>query len=228
MSLNPLGKLDAVWSEQSPFNTVTRAVYTRLVLRADKDTGWCYTSQGRIAKDTGLGISTVNRALDSLETAGWIARRRAPRPAATRYQILPQREYPTAGISHSGSQILPQRELDTPRAGDQLPQELPQELTALFEEAWSAYPKRPGNSKAGALRQWRARVKSGEDPASMIEGTRRYAAYVAAEKIEPRYVMQATKFFGRDEHWKSDYGTTTATGRSAGERTLYLRPSDMP
>lgn len=205
MSINPLKLLDMAWSKDAPFSTVTRAVYTRLVLRANSDDGWCFTSQRRIAADTRLGLSTVNRSLDALEEAGWIVRERAPRPAATRYRILPQGEYPTGGISHSGSQILPERELDTPTVGHQLPQELPHNYSELFEVAWKAYPKRPNNSKAAARKAWSARVKAGVDPQRMLDGTRRYAEYIRLERIEPRFVKHASTFFGPGEHYNNDF-----------------------
>lgn len=77
---------------------------------------------------------------------------------------------------------------------------------ALFEEAWGVYPKRPGNSKAGAWRQWLVRVGEGVDPPCMLEGARRYAAHCERERIEPRYVKQAETFFGRDRHFATDWG----------------------
>lgn len=76
---------------------------------------------------------------------------------------------------------------------------------AAFEVAWSLYPKRPGNSKADARRAWDARLKAGTTEAVMLDGVKRYAAYVLATNVEPRFVKQAATFFGPGEHFLSDY-----------------------
>jgi hypothetical protein len=76
-----------------------------------------------------------------------------------------------------------------------------------FEEAWALYPKRPNNSKASARRSWQARIKAGVPPVVMVEGARRYAAFVLAEKTEPKFIKMASTFFGPDEHYLSDYTT---------------------
>jgi hypothetical protein len=76
-----------------------------------------------------------------------------------------------------------------------------------FELAWKLYPKRAGsNSKADALRQWTARVKSGVSPDDLFAGVKRYAAFVQAKGDEgTEFVKQAATFFGRGEHWKEDW-----------------------
>lgn len=79
------------------------------------------------------------------------------------------------------------------------------ETDSLFAEAWAAYPQRPGNSKAAARRAWEARVKAGADEQAMLDGARRYAAYVTAEGTDPKFIKQAATFFGPDEHYLSTY-----------------------
>lgn len=80
------------------------------------------------------------------------------------------------------------------------------ESDAVFAEAWAEYPKRPGNSKADTYQRWLARVREGVDPLTMLEGTRRYARYIAANPPEsPRYIKQAQTFFGRGKHFDSDW-----------------------
>lgn len=74
-----------------------------------------------------------------------------------------------------------------------------------FETAWGLYPKRPGNSKADARRAWDARIKAGASEVALLDGVRRYAAYVVATNVEPRFVKQAATFFGPGEHFLSDY-----------------------
>ncbi len=74
-----------------------------------------------------------------------------------------------------------------------------------FAECWAAYPKRPGNSRADAIRAYRARLAAGADPAAMLAGVERYAAHIKAEGTPARYVKQAATFFGPGEHWAADW-----------------------
>lgn len=77
--------------------------------------------------------------------------------------------------------------------------------TPEFEEAWDAYPARPGNSKAAAFTAWNKRLKAGATPQQMIEGTIQYAAYCKIKGTEPEYVKQAATFFGPGEHFAADW-----------------------
>jgi phage replication O-like protein O len=106
-------------------------------------------------------------------------------------------------------------QVDSPKSGhtkDNLPKDNQQKERASknpgFEEAWAAYPNRSGgNSKAGALRAWNARVNAGSSPAELGAGTKRYAAYCAKEKIiGTRFVKMASTFFGPDEHYAEAWG----------------------
>lgn len=82
---------------------------------------------------------------------------------------------------------------------------------AVFLEAWAAYPKRPGNSRADTWRQWVRRVKEGVDPLDMLEGTRRYAKFVEAEGTEPRYRKQSQTFYGQGRHFENDWTPSKPT-----------------
>ncbi|WP_448880084.1 helix-turn-helix domain-containing protein [Enterobacter hormaechei] len=72
-----------------------------------------------------------------------------------------------------------------------------------FEKAWQAYPKRSGgNNKLSAFKAWNARIKQGVKPETMLEGVKRYAAFMASEgKIGTSFVKQAATFFGPDKHF---------------------------
>lgn len=76
-----------------------------------------------------------------------------------------------------------------------------------FEMAWKAYPKRHGgNSKKAAWKAWTARLRQKVSEQDLIEGVKRYAAYVRAEGMEgTRFVMQAATFFGPGEHWSEPW-----------------------
>lgn len=82
-----------------------------------------------------------------------------------------------------------------------------QEAPALFVEAWDAYPKREGgDSRASALKQWRARVKAGVPEADLLAGVKRYAAYCDTKKLTgTQFVKQASSFFGTGEHWTESW-----------------------
>jgi hypothetical protein len=92
-----------------------------------------------------------------------------------------------------------------------------------FEGAWLAYPKRPNNSKSDALKQWSARRKEGVPVVDMLEGTKRYAAFLRREGTEPKYIKQAATFYGPGRHWESDYASKDAR-RTHEHMPAYHRP----
>ena len=93
---------------------------------------------------------------------------------------------------------------------------------AEFEAAWAEYPKRPGNSKAEALKAWIAQLKSGSTVEQMTEGVRRYAAYCVAQKTEPRFIKQAATFFGPMGHFDCDW-TPSAPRQEPIQATFHER-----
>lgn len=99
------------------------------------------------------------------------------------------------------------------------------EYSPEFEEAWKAYPSRPGDSKAAAFKAWNARLKAGATAEQMMTGVRSYAAHCAAEKKEPRYVKQAATFFGPGEHFLADW-TPKSVPRDERSRAHYDRSAD--
>ena len=88
-------------------------------------------------------------------------------------------------------------EADTPKVKSST------DYSPAFEEAWKAYPKRSGgNNKLSAFKAWNARIKQGVKPETMLEGVKRYAAFMASEgKIGTSFVKQAATFFGPDKHF---------------------------
>ena len=78
-----------------------------------------------------------------------------------------------------------------------------------FDKVWSAYPKRPGANRADSLKSWNNSIKNGAAADEIIAGVLRYAAYVSAKKIEPQFIKQPARFFGPDEHYKSDWSVNT-------------------
>lgn len=96
-----------------------------------------------------------------------------------------------------------------------------------FDAAWNRYPKRAGgNPKAAALKAWQARISAGVDPADMLAGVERYAAYCeATDKIGTEFVKQTVTFFGPEAHYAEDW--TPPRGNANGRRgNSYETPHD--
>jgi uncharacterized protein YdaU (DUF1376 family) len=77
----------------------------------------------------------------------------------------------------------------------------------VFDRTWAKYPRRAGgNSRADALKAWKARLSSGVDPLALEAGVERYAAFVRASGDEgTKFVKQAATFFGPSEHWLEEF-----------------------
>lgn len=86
------------------------------------------------------------------------------------------------------------------------------EYSEDFEAAWKAYPKRAGgNSKPDAWAAWAARLKEGVEPAALLAGVQRYAAFVQSTgKAGTEFVLQASTFFGPTERWVDEYSAPVA------------------
>src|SRR5262245_31214714 len=99
-----------------------------------------------------------------------------------------------------------------------------------FDLFWSLYPKRPGNSKAAARKQWDARIRQGVAPEVMIKGTLEYRNYCKVKIDDPQFIKQASTFLGRDEHYLSDWSVKKKkasfadrlTGRSEGDSDDFI------
>lgn len=81
-----------------------------------------------------------------------------------------------------------------------------------FTAIWDAYPKRAGgNSRADALRAFRARCRDGHLPDEMLAGVRRYAQFVEASgKLGTEYVKQAATFLGPGLHFLESWDVAPA------------------
>ncbi|MEB7741780.1 helix-turn-helix domain-containing protein [Escherichia coli] len=82
-----------------------------------------------------------------------------------------------------------------------------QEYSPEFEQAWQEYPKRAGgNSKSAAFKAWKARIREGIKPETMLDGVRRYAAWVRATgNTGTQFVKQAATFFGPNRHFEESW-----------------------
>jgi hypothetical protein len=91
-----------------------------------------------------------------------------------------------------------------------------------FGGFWSAYPKRSGtNSRKNAETRFRAAVKSGSDPETIIDGARRYAEHCDATGKTNTEFVKAAEAWLNGRLWESSYSITAARpppGRQAQNR----------
>ncbi|MCP6700072.1 hypothetical protein [Pseudomonas donghuensis] len=115
----------------------------------------------------------------------------------------------TQKINTENKSLGASAEADTPKVKSST------DYSPAFEEAWQAYPKRSGgNNKLSAFKAWNARIKQGVKPETMLEGVKRYAAFMASEgKIGTSFVKQAATFFGPDKHFDEPWLVETQANK---------------
>ena len=123
------------------------------------------------------------------------------------------------GISHSFEPVNepvnePLKPIGTSAGATMPSRSAKQEYSQEFESAWQTYPKRAGgNPKNSAYKAWNARLREGVTPETMLEGVKRYAAFVTATgKSGSEYVKQAATFFGPDKHFNESWQAPQASG----------------
>src|SRR5690606_797182 len=103
-----LQELRTVFAAGSGLSAQERAVLAVLILRRNGETGRCDPSLSRIAEETGFGRSTVVRALELLDRAKLVERRRhkdgrtrtsyvVKVPASPGVALVPERDQPQGG-----------------------------------------------------------------------------------------------------------------------------------
>lgn len=183
MSVKALG-----WAFIQPVKTTARFVLVVLADHADQAHS-CYPSVSRIAARTGLGPSTVRRALHYLQEAGLLRIEERVRPngsqTSSRYYLAaPEPEYDPLSDLEGG---VPDRE--GPRPGSRRPEPSPNPQgtdphAEAFGAWWEIYPRRI--SKQAAIKAWKARGKDKTLPeiSVLLDLTLRYAATVAGKEQE--------------------------------------------
>ncbi|MEG6185128.1 hypothetical protein KDV70_19800 [Citrobacter cronae] len=116
----------------------------------------------------------------------------------------------TQKINTENKSLGASAEADTPKVKSST------DYSPAFEEAWQAYPKRSGgNNKLSAFKAWNARIKQGVKPETMLEGVKRYAAFMAFEgKIGTSFVKQAATFLGPDRHFDEAWLVETTANKA--------------
>lgn len=93
-----------------------------------------------------------------------------------------------------------------------------------FEAAWAEYPARAGgNSKADAFKAWAARRKEGVSAMDLTDGVRRYARFVELSGTEPRFVKQASTFFGPGLHFRETWDPPARASPPSRQSALEAR-----
>lgn len=78
-------------------------------------------------------------------------------------------------------------------------------LDEEFEQAWSAYPRKQGKTKAKA--SFVKARKAGTSLETIMNGIEWYKCYINANQIEPKYVKQGSTFFNQNS-WDDDWQTS--------------------
>ncbi|WP_420907106.1 phage replisome organizer [Yersinia bercovieri] len=119
-------------------------------------------------------------------------------------------------LSHGEKNATGPSENNSPSNLEPAPQETEaknkrHEYSPEFEAAWLIYPRRPGSpDKHGALKAWNARLRDGVTADAMLEGVRRYAAFVKATgKTGTEFIKQAKTFFGPSQHFDDEWQVST-------------------
>lgn len=117
---------------------------------------------------------------DITESRGVQGGENQPSPAATAAYVSPS---PDLKSGRSNSDKL------------QAPKTKVQEVyTAEFEKFWSLYPRKV--EKRAAFKAWRARLREGISPETLICAAGYYAEYCMANRLEERYIKHPATFLG--------------------------------
>lgn len=224
------------WAVEQRLPANQKIVLLMLANRTNHETGMCVPRIKVLAEECGMSETACKTALRNLADAGLIrveSRFEGGVQKPNQYHLMMGvGQNPThpntmqgggsesAGVGRNppggGSESAPGVGRNPPtEPGSYKPGSKPKDNSAPpeFAEAWAAYPKRAGgNSKADALKAWKARIAAGVEPSRMIEGVKRYAAFCqATNRIGTEYVKQAATFFGPALHFDEDWAAPAPT-----------------
>lgn len=178
------------WAYDLELPSPRKFVLVALADFADEE-GTCFPSQERLAKMTGLGESTVRRALTDLESEHLLSKQ--PRfkdghRTSNRYRLAIGRQpLAESGSNRSLTPVIPlAQSVTTARSGRVTTNEPPEEPSLLlnpdgssvnapskFEEFWKIYPRREGKVAARKAFEKAAKTTPVED---ILTGVRRFAS----------------------------------------------------
>lgn len=157
--------------------------------RADKETGQCWPSLGRLAEDTEMSSATVARKLNYLEDRQLI--QRTQRTASSTVYTLP---YLTErqGVSHTetGGYLTVRHEPINKNLS---------ENNIYFEEFWSRYPRKTG--KGQARKAFDSAMKKAT-LAELMDGLDKFVS--SSQGTETRFIAHASTWLN-GERWLDEY-----------------------
>ena len=200
------------WSLELPH--AEKIVLLRLADRSNPKHGHtCYPSLSGLARDTGLSRRSIVSVIAVLVNKGLIERKSGNRTDANVYSVLVGREI--ASLQSVINRKEENRNITVMAAVGPLDAPAVKKYPSDFEELWKEYPKRSGdNPKPRALKAWNARKREGVEPQAIIDGVRRYAAFVRATGKEfTEYVKQAATFIGPDRAFEASWDVKTTSSK---------------
>lgn len=230
----PYVKLDAgildssLWVEDSD----TCKVWVTMLCMAKPD-GLVEATAPGIARRANLDIERTRKALAILEAPDPDSRTLADEGRRLRrvdggYEIINYLEYRTKDHTNADRQRRHRAKLkaqEDARHNGSKPEE-----PDWFLEIRQSYPKRAGGQRwADARKACNARLREGYTVDELLEGVKRYAAYIRRKDSErTEFVMQAATFFGTNkgftESW--DPPREAAAGGGSSVSRMYGRLSE--
>lgn len=126
-----------------------------------------------------------------------------------RNTVSPRHDTPGNGVTRRVTETLTETSTstDSSPAAPKRKSRTVVEANPLFEELRAEYPKRKGGQGwHDAFQSVERHLRAGVQPAAILEGTKRYAAFVSHEGLEgTSFVKQAATFFGRGRHWTEEW-----------------------
>ena len=210
-------------------NPLRKLVLIKLADNAS-DQGECWPSVPYIAEQCEMSVRSVQSHIKKLVEDGLVSvEERKSSNGLNRTNVYTLNLRTGANAAPSGAPAAPGDEAAAPGGADAAPvsgagaapgishlsEPVKESVTNnLFEQSWALYPKRAGgNSKSAALKAWDARIREGVAPHDMLEGLKRYTAFVSQTgKTGTEFVKQAKTFFGPDRHFEDAWLIPAAKG----------------
>jgi hypothetical protein len=217
------------WAFEQPISATEKVVLLALADHAN-ESGLCWPSIAVLVQRAHVGERTVQRALQSLEDGGFIARERRQREngsdTSNLYRLMFDRVSqrvsggvnlaPHGGVTQTGGEGV------TGTGGEGVTQTVPRTVSknhqkepsdisadAEFDIFWAAYPKRPNNPKAPAKKKYLAARKRNVSHETIMAGVNAYAA--TRVNKDPEFTAQAVTWLNQ-ERWATDFGSPADAG----------------
>lgn len=149
----------------------------------------------------------TNDGTDYLQICNWLKHQKIDKPSASKIppfaegsRALAKPREGSCEDQGSGSRI--KEGIKDQGSGSTLAaQKPPDDIPDWFKDIRSLYPKRAGDQRwRKALQACQARIRDGASPSELVDGARRYAAYIRiAGKENSEYVRQAATFYSGDK-----------------------------